>query len=133
MNAHTDAEIVEAFLAHHKFALDKDRVLRRLVDSQWAVELVWDLAYDDPIHCWKILCAIVMLTPPDDAMSAAGAALTAVLRQHPSPNTVETIEQDVAANNRLSELLSWVSKDEPIDPDVWCRIETLSRTARPPG
>ena len=128
VNVRTDSEVVEAFLAHHKFALDKEMLLRRVVESRWAVDLAYDFAYEDPLHCWKILATLLTQTPPDDAMCEAAGVLTLLLREHPS--SFDTIERDAAIDVRLAQLLSWVPDDEPLGPELWRRIEALTEATR---
>lgn len=50
--------MIAGFLGYHRMALDHEEILRRTVESPWALEFVQDLASDDPHRCWRVLSAI---------------------------------------------------------------------------
>lgn len=127
MTPHTDHEVVKEFLGYHRMALDRDKVLRRQGES-WASELLSDLIYDDPERCWRLLGAIALETPNEDALMSLGFTLSGLFRNH--PELMGQVERAVRAQPQLAEMMSWVVEDEQIDPSVWARIELLSDSRR---
>lgn len=123
MRSHTDQEVVSEFLGYHRMALDRENVLRRQGES-WASELLSDLVYDDPARCWRLIRAIALEPPNEDALMSMGVTLSGLFREH--PEIMELVEREVREQPRLAEVMSWVMEDEQIDPSVWAQIELLS-------
>jgi precorrin isomerase len=127
MSNASDSDIVAGYIGYHRMVLGEDRVLRRVIETPWAVELVGDLAYDDPDRCWALLRAIAKEHPADDAMVSLGVTLGSLLTEH--PGAIEMIESDVRRDSALSDLLTWIMEDEWISPEIWRRIEALSQSS----
>jgi hypothetical protein len=68
--------------------------------------------------------SIALETPNKDALISLGVTLSGLFREH--PEIMELVEREVRERPRLVEVMSWVMKDEQIDPSVWAQIELLS-------
>lgn len=125
MSTYTDEEVVREFLGYHRMALDRENVLRRQGES-WASDLISDLIYDDPARCWRLVRAIALEAPNEDALMSLGVTLSGLFREH--PEIIELVEREIREQTRLTEVMSWVMEDEQIDPSVWAQIELLSNS-----
>ena len=119
-----DSEIVAEFLGYHHMALDSDDVLRRQGES-WALDAIFDLAYDDPERCWRLMRAIAQESPNQEAMMSLGVKLGFLLLEH--PEIINVISRDVCGNPQLVGLLTWVEEDENFAPVLWEQIVALSK------
>ncbi len=127
MTSHTDSEIAKELLGYHRMALDSENILRRQ-GASWAPDLLWDLSFHDPAHCWRVIQLAAMDKPNDDALLFFGVTVSSLLRDH--PEIIDTIARDVQENPILSEVMSWVEEDDAIEPSVWSRVEFLSNIKR---
>jgi len=123
MTNHTDSEIAKELLGYHRMALDSENILRRQ-GASWACDLLWKLSCHDPARCWQVIQLAAMDKPNDDALLFLGVTIGGLLRGH--PEIINTIARDAKENSSLSEVISWVEKDDAIEPSVWSQVELLS-------
>jgi hypothetical protein len=111
---------------YHRIVLDAQGVLRRL-DTSWAVDLLGELAFEDPDRCWSIAKEVFARQPPEDVLTTLGALLGTLFGQHPT--ILAAVRQDVEGDPTTAELVSWTMADDQIDAEVWAEIERLSARA----
>jgi hypothetical protein len=126
MNQEEQARVVESYIASSRFVLDKENVLRRAEESEWASQALYRLADSDPALALKLCTSIAQIEGSDEMLERlANGPLLEVLKRADDTFLVE-ISQTAAEAAALRELLSYVWDDNELPGATWAVIRDSS-------
>lgn len=125
MNTDTIKALAQAYIEHYYNPTywDKDMVLKKRDNSstEWAIDKVFDITYENPDELWDLILEILHRDPPTEVIEVLAAGPLEDYLAKCGDRVIERVEAQAAKDARFKSLLGGVWQNSMSD-EVWSRV-----------
>jgi hypothetical protein len=118
--------LAQAYIEHHSNSthLDKDMVLTKRDNSstEWAIDKIFDITYENPEDLWDLILEILHRDPPTEVIEVLAAGPLEDYLAKCGEKVIEKVEAQAAKDKKFKSLLGGVWQNAMSD-EVWSRVK----------
>ena len=116
------AAYIDHFSKPREWGADMVLVKRDNSATEWAIDKVFDITYEEPMALWDLILDILHRDPPNEVIEVLAAGPLEDYLVKCGSNVIEKVELQAAKDPKFRNLLGGVWKNTMTD-DVWVRVQ----------
>jgi hypothetical protein len=118
--------MAEAYVSHYSapHVWDKDVALLKRDNSatEWAIEAVFDITYEQPAELWDFILEVLSRNPPNEVLEVLAAGPLEDYLAKCGETVIARVEEKAKADPAFRSLLGGVWKNS-MSAEVWGRVQ----------